>query len=739
MKDLLSALNPEQRQAVCHESGPILVLAGAGSGKTRVLTHRLAYLVRECAVDPRRLLAVTFTNKAAREMRERVEALIDGLPRDVWIGTFHAICSRLLRRHGQTIEINPSFAVYDDSDQMTLMRQCLTYHNVDEKRFPPRSVLSEIGRAKDKLITPEQYSKHALDPYQETVAPLYRTYQERLSLNNALDFDDLIMRTVELLDRSPQILEHYQKWFQYLLVDEYQDINFAQYSILKRLAQKHRNLCVVGDDDQSIYAFRGADVSIILAFQEDYPDARVVKLERNYRSTSTILEAAWAVVSKNSNRTPKKLWTDRASGDQIHLYEALDERDEAAFVLNRVEALMGRFAEGPRRTPKDIAVLYRVNSLSRVLEEEFMRRRVAYRIVGGQRFYDRKEVKDALAYLRLISNPSDSVSLRRVINTPARGIGNVSIERLDAFAEAQGITLFESAGRVREVEGITPRIKQSVSEFHRLIDELRGIQDRTPVSVILIQALERSGYITELQRERSTESESRMENLKELLTVAKEFEKASEDGTLGAFLEQASLATDADTQAEGQEAVTMMTLHAAKGLEFPVVFLVGLEEGLLPHSRSKDDASQLEEERRLCYVGITRAKDSLFMSYAGQRQTFGERLSTKRSRFVEEVPEGLFAQAMPGKGGATSKPKSLWERMSAPTERQVALGQGNGDAAPKPKAPYKVGQKVRHAKFGEGMVLACTPGGDDCQVTIAFADSLVKKLALAYAKLDTVD
>lgn len=722
MDPLLDSLNEQQRAAVCHGDGPLLILAGAGSGKTRVLTHRLAYLVQRRNVSPWNILAVTFTNKAANEMRQRAQSLVSQLPRDAWVGTFHSLCARILRRHGALIGIDPSFSISDDADQLALIKQCLKQLNLDDKQYPPRSVLSAIGRAKDELVDPRTFAEVAVGPQQEVTAQVYRLYQDKLALAHSLDFDDLIMRTVELLRESPEALQHYRQQFTHILIDEYQDINAAQYTLVRVLAEPERNVFAVGDDDQSIYAFRGANVSIILGFSTYYPEARVVKLEQNYRSTKTILDASWHVVKENRNRHDKRLWTQRGPGDPIYVYEAMDERDEAAYVASRVAA--GR-ANGMRLS--DFAVLYRVNAQSRAIEEEFGRRGLPYRVVAGLRFYDRREVKDIIAYLRVISNPSDSVSLQRIINVPARGIGETTMARLAEYASSHGVSLYQALAEADAIEAVSRKIRHALAQFHATIEELRREAASITVSQLLLHTLEKSGYVSALRAEGTGEAETRLQNLQEMLTVTQGFEADSPDRSLSAFLEHISLMSDVDTyDPDANDAVTLMTLHAAKGLEFPEVFLVGMDDGLLPFSRSLDQEDQLEEERRLCYVGMTRAMHRLHLIRAHTRTLFGSQFICQESRFLASLPRGILRLRGTGASGQRT------------AEQEPASAQAAQLRSPSLPPGIRDGSRVRHPSFGEGRIVATTSSGADTFVTVIFDDAAVgmKRLSLQYAKLD---
>ncbi len=736
-RDLLAGLNPVQREAVQHTEGPLLVFAGAGSGKTRVLTHRVAYLIAEKGVSPRNILAVTFTNKAAQEMRERIVGLVgEDQARAIWIGTFHATCARILRESGDKIGLDRSFLVYDDGDQMTLIRDCLFQLQIDEKKFAPRAVLSHISRAKEKLIPPEEFSLHFRGFFEDICGKVYPLYRDKLRQNNALDFDDLLMMAVRLFEQRPEVLEGYQRRFRYILVDEYQDVNYAQYVLLKLLAGHSKNLAVVGDDDQSIYQFRGADVGLILQFEHDYPQAHVVKLEQNYRSTKTILEAAHGVVSSNRSRKEKKLWTENEEGVPIVRKEAENEQEEAVFVVQKVwEAV-----RSSKRKYGDFAVLYRTNAQSRAFEEVFLNFSVPYRIVGGVRFYERKEVKDILAYLRVILNPLDTVSLKRVINVPSRGIGSTTLERLEHEAEEMGRPLWDAVLEAHNIKSLLPRARNAVTEFGSVILRLRELRESATVTQMTQAVLDATGYLRELEAERSIEAQTRAENVRELLTVTTEFDATADERTLAAFLEQVSLVSDLDSVDTHSDAVTLMTLHAAKGLEFPVVFLVGLEEGVFPHIRSLNTDKELEEERRLAYVGITRAQEELYLTHAYRRTLFGSISYNPPSRFLKEIPTHLFDAPPPVRGfipddepaaRRAEPPRKLWVD-APPTPRQQKVQEAGHE--------FRPGQKVKHETFGTGVVLSCKEADGDLQVSVAFPAPVgVKKLMQSFAKLRKVE
>ncbi|MDQ7848987.1 MAG: DNA helicase PcrA [Armatimonadota bacterium] len=711
--DLLEQLNPPQRAAVEHGGGPLLILAGAGSGKTRVLAYRIAYLIRVRGARPQQILAVTFTNKAAREMLDRVERLLGGpVARGMWIGTFHHICSRILRRHGERIGIPRNFVIYDTEDQRTLLREVLADLGMEEQRFPPEVVHALIGRAKDEGLGPADYAARAENFFQEAVARAYRGYQASLRQRGALDFDDLLLEALRLFEEAPEVASEYQERFRHILVDEYQDTNRVQYRLVAALAARHRNLCVVGDDDQSIYRWRGADIRNILDFERDYPDATVIKLEQNYRSTKRILAGAWEVIQHNPHRHQKRLWTDNPEGEPIALYEAFDGHDEARFV---VETIRHHHEEG--RAYREMVVLYRTNAQSRLFEEQLLRAGIPYQVVGGVRFYERREVKDILAYLRLAHNPLDMGSLRRVVNVPRRGIGEITLGRLEAFAAQRGMSLLEAMASSEALAELPRAAARAVGDFVGLVERLRDRAARLPASDLIEQTIAESGYREMLEREGTEEAYSRLENLRELVTVAREFAATSGEESLEAFLQHLALITDIDTWQEQADRVSLMTLHSAKGLEFPVVFLAGMEEGLFPHARTIEEEGGLEEERRLCYVGMTRAKERLYITYARQRMVFGAVRPSIPSRFVEEIPRAMLEPAtLPAPAAAAPGP---WPQ----PDREVV-------------AP-PVGGWVRHATFGQGRVLEVEGEGARAVVTVRFATG-VKRLALGYAPLEVL-
>lgn len=720
---LFDELNPSQREAVAATEGPLLVVAGAGSGKTRVLTYRIAYLIRELGVSPYSILAITFTNKAANEMKERVGLLVGAVSRGMWVSTFHSACVRILRRHASMLGYRNAFSIYDDIDARRLVQYCVRDLDLDPKRFPPKGIRAAISNAKNELIDYESFAQQGSGFYHEKVADVYRLYQQRLLEASAMDFDDLLMVTVELLGAFPPVLDEYQDRFRYVLVDEYQDTNHAQYRLVQLLAAKHRNLCVVGDSDQSIYSFRGADVRNILEFEKDYRDARVVVLDRNYRSTQTILDAANAVIANNRGRTPKHLWTDLGTGEPVTVYQAEDEHDEAAFIAERLGAL-----EDVGRRLSDAAVFYRTHAQSRVLEEVLVRYAIPYQVIGGPKFYDRREVKDVMAYLRALVNPSDEVAMKRIVNVPKRGIGATSIGHVDRFAEAKGITYFEALERAGENTRLSARAAKQIAEFVALLGVLRVAAAAGPRAA-LQSVLDDTGYLAEFEADGGLEALSRAENLKELLSVAAEFEENGPMTDLGdekweelsgsrrleLFLEVTSLVSDVDGMEE-TGAVTLMTLHNAKGLEYPVIFIAGMEEGVFPHMRSLGDPDQLEEERRLAYVGITRAQQQLYLTHATTRNLFGATNYNSPSRFLGEIPDGLLKEA---------------EKRQRVPEREAVKPRPTLDGS-----SVAVGDRVRHQHWGLGVVVAVIGSGDRAEATVSFEGQGEKRLLLAWAPLE---
>ena len=735
-----AGLNAEQREAVLHPGGPLMVFAGAGSGKTRVITSRIARLVAE-GTPPYRILAVTFTNKAASEMRSRIEQMVGPAAKDIWMGTFHAVCARLLRIEGKAIGLPNNFVVYDDADQMSLAKDLVKRKGLDDKTVQPRAVLSEISRAKEKLVGPKEYEEQASGYFERVVASIYPDYNKALAAANALDFDDILLKAVRLLEQSQQVREKYQERFLHVLIDEYQDVNFAQYRLVQILGEKHGNVTIVGDDDQSIYAWRGADVSLMMRFQDDHPGATVVKLVQNYRSTKKILEAAYEVIRHNRGRTDKKLWTDNDAGAQVTVSEAGSEQDEAMLVT---DAILREVRRGTR-SYKDFAVLYRTNAQSRLLEEAMLTMRVPHVLVGGQRFYERKEVKDMVAYLRLALNTGDEVSLRRVINVPSRGIGAGAVEKLEARAAALGGPLWSALVDDEWLDSVPAKTRAGAKRFVACVEEAAHLAQNGPITPVLKLVMNRSEYLDALRAERTEESQSRLENLQELLNVTTEFDEGP-DADLANFLESVALVSDIDGFEDGSDAVTLMTLHSSKGLEFPVVFLVGLEEGVFPHSRSLGEDTELEEERRLCYVGMTRAREELHLTHAHRRTIFGQPSFNPRSRFLDDIPTSLTDSLQ----GSTEHraPRGLrsvrLERSGKYVVHEPEVEEYEDvDEAPRPApswdSPFTVGQKVTHPKFGIGVVVACSPLKNDAEVTVAFPGTTgVKKLVQSYAKLEAV-
>lgn len=739
MTDTMQGLNKEQLDAVQTINGPMLILAGAGSGKTKVLTCRIAHLLQQ-GVRPYRILAITFTNKAAAEMRERVDRMAGAAARDVWLFTFHAFCARLLRYELENLSgYANNFAIYDTSDSKNLIKQVLKEMNLDEKRFPLPAIISHISNAKNALLLPDAYAREASGYYEQQVAKIYDAYQKKLQANNAVDFDDLLLLALRLLQENPEVREKYQRKFDYLMVDEYQDTNHAQYLLTKLLAAGHRNICVVGDADQSIYGWRGADIQNILDFEKDYPDAKLVKLEQNYRSTQVILDAANAVIDNNSGRKPKNLWTANGNGSEIIYYQANDERDEARYVIENMQKL--QLNEGAKLG--DMAVLYRTNAQSRVFEEMLIKSGIAYTMVGGTKFYERKEIKDALAYLRLLYNPHDSLSLLRIINVPRRGIGDATLARLQEYANASGQSLFEVVTNAADVPGLASRFANKLDELSELLFELMGEAADVPVKQLLDDVLLKTGYLEELQSSKDPQDESRVENLKEMLSVTEEFavkcERNGEEPTLENFLADVALVADIDDAELGEEAVTLMTLHSAKGLEFPDVFLVGMEEGIFPHSRTLMNENEIEEERRLCYVGITRAEKHLFLSNARTRTIYGRTQYYTPSRFLQEVPRNLVHVI---KRPVVQRPAMI-SQVHKPTAKENAnwFEQHKANFFPRESSAaagcsFHVGDKVMHKKWGAGTIVTAKAADDGQEVTVAFAGGGIRSLLTKYAKLE---
>ncbi len=769
---LLDGLNPVQREAVVHPGGPILVIAGAGSGKTRVLTHRVAHLIKDLKVSPFAILAITFTNKAADEMKERVGQLVGPVAQKMWVSTFHSACARILRREAAHLGMRSSFSIYDQADALRLTGYILRDLNLDPKRLPPRQVHAAISAAKNELVSPTEMLERSLTPYDKKLAEVYAEYQKRLTDASALDFDDLLTQAVNLFRRHPDVVSQWRARFRHVLVDEFQDTNIAQWELVRTLADEHRNIMVVGDADQAIYKFRGADYRNLMRFEEAYPDASVIVLEQNYRSTQTILDAANAVIANNAGRRPKHLWTDSIGGELISRYLGEDERDEALYLTREVHRLV---EECPYRYG-DLAVFYRTNAQSRVIEEVFVRSGIPYRVVGGVKFYDRREVKDVLAYLRALANPDDEVSLKRIVNVPKRGVGDTSVAKVEAYAAERNLTFGAALARAID-SGVSGKALGGIRALLDVLEELAGVSEHG-VGETVEAVLERTGYMAELEAERSIEAAGRIENLRELVGVAREFDDALERGDIvgaaansvaaatradddwaddvdgqaeagdqgdepaplvvpvgipriQAFLEALSLVTDMDDYDGDQSAVTLMTLHSAKGLEFPVVFMTGMEENVFPHVRSLGDPDQLDEERRLCYVGITRARERLYLCHAWCRNLFGSTQYNPASRFLAEIPEQLVeltGRRHPHRG--------------AMRERQLSKGVVGGagrspmtGAAGAEKLGLKVGDDVAHEKFGEGVIIGIEGEGDKAEALVRFREAGEKRLLLSWAPL----
>jgi len=723
--DVLSELNPAQREAVEAISGPVLILAGPGSGKTRVITHRIAYLVKVCGVSPRRIMAVTFTNKAAREMEARLRRLLRGSVDDLTIGTFHAICARILRREGKAIGVNSGFVIYDSEDQISLLKRSLQAVGLDPKQYAPRAIQSAVTAAKSRLLTPAEYLPRSY--FEEVVQRVYERYQQLLTESNALDFDDLLMKVVHLFQQNPQVLSRYQSRYLHLQVDEFQDTNLVQYELMKQLAGKYRNLCVVGDPDQSIYSWRFADLRNILNFEKDYPEAKVVLLEQNYRSTKMILETASYIISANQQRKPKDLWTDNEPGVLTEVVETYTEQEEAQFVVNEVEQLVsqGEFKRG------DCAIMYRTNAQSRALEEAFIRYGVPYKLVAGTRFYERREVKDIIAYLRLIQNPYDSVSLLRIINIPQRGIGQRSLSELSQWARSRDIAEYRALQLIAEQKEneatehpFNSRTTRALAGFAHLMAGFIARSRELNLVDLFDLVVESSGYKEYILG--GIDGEERWENILELRTVAREYGDLPPLESLAAFLEGVTLVSDVDGLDESIDTATLITLHQAKGLEFPVVFIVGMEDGILPHIRSFDDPEQMEEERRLCYVGVTRAKQRVYLVRAFRRSLMGSSAINRPSRFLLDIPPRLISGGELWRGEDSQLATAMYSWNKAPTPKLAIPGLSAGD-------------HVRHAQFGDGVVVSIKPVKDDAEVVVVFDGAGIKKLLLSFARLEKAE
>ncbi|WP_395531868.1 DNA helicase PcrA [Enterococcus lactis] len=737
--ELLNGMNPRQKEAILHTDGPLLLMAGAGSGKTRVLTHRIAYLIEEKEVNPWNILAITFTNKAAKEMKERVNAILASGGEDVWVSTFHSMCVRILRRDVDFIGYNRNFTIIDSSEQLTLMKRILKELNIDPKKYDPRSILGTISQAKNSLQTPQDFAKMQGSYYEEIVAKCYAAYQKELQYNQCMDFDDLIMNTIRLFEEHPDSLTYYQNKFHYIHVDEYQDTNHAQYTLVNLLAGRFRNLCVVGDADQSIYGWRGADMQNILDFEKDYPDAAVILLEQNYRSTKNILSAANQVIENNSNRKPKNLWTENKEGNKITYYRADNERDETRFIVDRMQEEI----RSNHRNYGDFAILYRTNAQSRVMEETLLKANIPYKMVGGHKFYDRKEIKDILAYLNVLANPQDSISFERIVNSPKRGIGPGSIEKLRSFASLHEWPLLEAAQNV-ELANIGGKAGQQLGSFGEMIQEVTQMIPYLTVTELTKEVLDRSGYLEDLKIQNTLEAQARIENLEEFLTVTQEFDKQFEqqneedadapEEKLTVFLNDLALVSDIDNLEEDASQVTLMTLHAAKGLEFPVVFLIGLEEGVFPLSRALMEESELEEERRLAYVGITRAEEALYLTNAFSRTLYGRTQYNRPSRFVEEIDQELLEiEGM----RPTPKKTPVFAKKTAYSYKQPETAVVSSKSATGgEKNSWKPGDKVKHKKWGLGTVVRVSGTSKDLELDVAFPSQGVKRLLAAFAPIE---
>ena len=762
MQNLIEELNNKQKEAVLAVDGPCLVIAGAGSGKTKVLTHKIAYLISEKNVKPWNILAITFTNKAASEMKQRVENIVGNVAQEMWMGTFHSICVRILRKYIDRIGFDTSFLIFDTSDQKTIVKECLKTLNIDDKMFTDRSVLSEISNAKNEMLTPKAYqTKYAGEYRKEIIGKVYELYQKRLKENNAVDFDDIINYTIDILTNNPDVLQHYTDKFKYILVDEYQDTNKAQFTLVSILASRYGNITVVGDNDQGIYSFRGADITNILNFEKDFPGTKIIKLEQNYRCTGNILKAANSVIKHNENKYEKKLWTENEEGALPCLYQAEDEYDEARYIVEQIQHLKTE----EYFKPKDFVILYRMNAQSRAIEDILRREDIPYKVVGGVKFYERKEIKDAIAYLRLVQNPSDNISLKRIINEPKRGIGKTSLDNISQISDETGTSMYEIIKNA-ENYGLN-RIKANSNEFINLIEDLRQKKETLSISELLKEVLNKSGYTKALENEQSVEAETRIQNLEEFLTVAMEFEEESADNSLAEFLESITLSSDIDGMEDEENSVTLMTLHSAKGLEFPAVFLVGMEEGIFPGYKSIGEPKELEEERRLFYVGITRAKRFLYLSYAKHRTIFGSTSYNAVSRFIKEIPEELLdANIQENDEDDFGELEFNWEYgrhnqakvktytfdtedkvdIKPKTTYQFRTAESFLNSLNQKKAQtevditkYKQGQRVYHKKFGEGTIQKIEPEEDDYKVDIEFDKAGHKRLMAKFAGLEIIE
>ncbi len=770
MQDILEGLNEKQHEAVVNTEGPCLVIAGAGSGKTKVLTHKIAYLIGEKGIKPWNIIAITFTNKAANEMKERISNLVGDNAGDIWMGTFHSICVKILRRFIDRIGFDTSFIIFDTSDQRALIKTCIKDCNLDDKLFSDRSVLSEISNAKNEMLEPDQYTARATGDFRkEKISKVYELYQKRLKENNALDFDDIINYTIKILTENPDILEYYTNKFQYVLVDEYQDTNKAQFTLITLFASKHGNITVVGDNDQGIYSFRGADIGNILNFERDFPGTKIIKLEQNYRCTQNILKVANSVIKNNEVKYKKELWTQNDEGHLVRVYQANDEYDEGSYIVEQIEHLKRE----EYYKYSDFAVLYRMNTQSRAIEDILRRENIPYKIIGGQKFYERKEIKDIIAYLRLIQNSADNLSLKRIINEPKRGIGKTSLDKIEQLSISTENSMYEIIKKSDEY-GLN-RVFLNSREFVNVIEDLKNQKEKLSISELIKETLKKTGYIKALEEERTLEAQNRIANLDEFLTVAIEFEEESAENTLSEFLEGITLTSDIDNMEEQEETITLMTLHSAKGLEFPVVFLVGMEEGIFPGYQSQMDPKELEEERRLCYVGITRAKENLFLTCSKQRTIFGSTSYNPISRFLEEIPQELLEGYEESFGTISNKEKMFEESsytwtyggtnkkqnissiktykvdtkesiVAAKTNNEFSfrtaesflsnLGKRSAASKEVDLSKYKEGVRIYHKKFGEGTINIVEPEGEDLKVDINFDKVGHKRLMAKYANLE---
>lgn len=732
-RDIISGMNPKQKEAVLHTEGPLLIMAGAGSGKTRAVTHRIAYLIQEKGINPYNILAITFTNKAASEMKERVQTLVEDGGSEVWISTFHSLCVRILRREADHIGYQRAFTIADTSERKTLMKRILKELNLDSKQFSPKAILASISNAKNELIDEKLYAEQASDYWTETVAECYKMYQRELRQAEIMDFDDLIMQTVRLFKEHREVLGYYQTRFQYIHVDEYQDTNHAQYALVQLLADRLKNICVVGDADQSIYGWRGADMENILNFEKDYPEARTILLDQNYRSTKRILQAANDVITNNLNRRKKNLWTDNPEGEKITIYSGGTEREEARFVASTIKEKM---ADNSQLSYHDFAVLYRTNAMSRVVEETFVQSNIPYNIIGGTGYYDRKEIKDLIAYLTLIVNPADMMSFNRIVNEPKRGIGQATLDKLALAAEEMGWSLYETALNAVHTN-LSTRASGHLEAFAHMIAELRQLADDVSITELVEAVLDKTGYLEQLEQERSLEAEARIENLREFYSVTKQFDESErEDKTLLAFLTDLSLLSPVDEVPLEESDVTLMTMHAAKGLEFSYVFIVGMEEGIFPLSRAAEEADELEEERRLAYVGITRAEQELYLTHARSRQLYGQTKRNPKSRFLSEINEAIVESNQLDSSSSTTIKQKRQSFFSRPKARQT---RGKTISSSTTKTfNWQVGDKVKHQKWQVGTIVKISGEGNNQELDIAFPGLGIKTLLASFAPIEKV-